>query len=262
MKQQMLAIQAEFIKIRNSKILWVTFIAFSLAPVMGGVFILIIQHPEALAQAGGLTLKARAMHFEGNWESYIALLTQTIGVGGVLVFGFIASWIFGREYADGTAKDLLSLPTSRAKIVHAKFITYLIWCLALAISNLLTGFIIGTFLHLPKIDMEMLPTILSEYFIAAFLTILIGTPIAFFALWGKGYLTPLGFVALTLVFAQIIAATGFGSYFPWSIPGLYSGAAEEYKKLLDIYSYAIVVFTGVAGYYGTILFWKFADQTK
>lgn len=127
MKQQMLAIQAEFIKIRNSKILWVTFIAFSLAPVMGGVFILIIQHPEALAQAGGLTLKARAMHFEGNWESYIALLTQTIGVGGVLVFGFIASWIFGREYADGTAKDLLSLPTSRAKIVHAKFITYLIW---------------------------------------------------------------------------------------------------------------------------------------
>ena len=262
MKQQVLALQAEFIKNKYSNILWITFIAFSLAPIMGGIFILIVQNPEALAKANGLAVKARAMNFEGNWKSYIGLLTQTVGVGGVLIFGFIASWIFGREYSDGTVKDLLSLPTSRTKILNAKFIVYVIWCLALVVFNLLIGLIIGTILHLPAIEINVLSVALKDYFITTFLTIIIGTPIAFFAIWGKGYLAPLGFVALTLVFAQIVAATGYGYYFPWSIPGLYSGTGGEYKKLPGIYSYAIIVLTCIAGYFATIIYWKTADQTK
>ena len=52
------------------------------------------------------------MNFSADWNSYFGILTQSIGVGGVLIFGFVASWIFGREYSDGTAKDLLALPTS------------------------------------------------------------------------------------------------------------------------------------------------------
>ncbi len=262
MKEQIYALQAEFIKNKYANILWVTFIAFGLAPLMGGVFITIIQDPEALAEAGALAAKAQAMNFEGNWPSYFSLLTQAIGVGGVLVFGFVASWIFGREYSEGTAKDLLSLPTSRTKILNAKFAVYVIWCLALALSNILIGLLIGTILQLPTPEYHMLFPIFTEYAITTILTIAIGVPIAFFAIWGKGYLAPLGFVALTLVFSQIIAATGYGSYFPWSIPGLYSGAGGAYKNLLDNYSYAILILTSIAGYLATVVYWKTADQTK
>ncbi|MBL7821759.1 MAG: ABC transporter permease [Saprospiraceae bacterium] len=262
MKHQIQALQAEFLKNKYSNILWATFIAFALAPIMGGVFILIINDPDSLAKAGGLAAKAKAMDFQSNWKSYLGLLTQTVGVGGVLVFGFVASWIFGREYSDGTAKDLLSLPTSRTKILNAKFAVYLIWCLALVISNLLIGLLIGTILQLPTIEINLLIPLFLDYFVTTFLTILIGVPIAFFAIWGKGYLAPLGFVALTLVFAQIISATGFGSYFPWSIPGLYSGAGGEYKKLLDNYSYSILILICIAGYLATVIYWKTSDQTK
>ncbi|HRG67698.1 MAG TPA: ABC transporter permease [Saprospiraceae bacterium] len=262
MKHQIQALQAEFLKNKYSNILWATFIAFALAPIMGGVFILIINDPDSLAKAGGLAAKAKAMDFQSNWKSYLGLLTQTVGVGGVLVFGFVASWIFGREYSDGTAKDLLSLPTSRTKILNAKFAVYLIWCLALVISNLLIGLLIGTILQLPTIEINLLIPLFLDYFVTTFLTISIGVPIAFFAIWGKGYLAPLGFVALTLVFAQIITATGFGSYFPWSIPGLYSGAGGEYKKLLDNYSYSILILICIAGYLATVIYWKTSDQTK
>lgn len=262
MKHQIQALQAEFLKNKYSNILWATFIAFALAPIMGGVFILIINDPDSLAKAGGLAAKAKAMDFQSNWKSYLGLLTQTVGVGGVLVFGFVASWIFGREYSDGTAKDLLSLPTSRTKILNAKFAVYLIWCLVLVISNLLIGLLIGTILQLPTIEINLLIPLFLDYFVTTFLTILIGVPIAFFAIWGKGYLAPLGFVALTLVFAQIISATGFGSYFPWSIPGLYSGAGGEYKKLLDNYSYSILILICIAGYLATVIYWKTSDQTK
>jgi len=262
MKQQLLALRAEFIKNKYSNILWVTFVAFSLAPIMGGVFMLIMRNPDALANAGALSTKAKVMNFSANWNSYFGILTQAIGVGGVLIFGFVASWIFGREYSDGTAKDLLSLPISRTKIINAKFIVYGIWCFALVLFNLFAGICIGMALQLPALELNFVSTFLTNYFTTTILTIIIGTPIALFALWGKGYLAPLGFVALTLVFAQVIAATGYGTYFPWSIPGLYSGAGGEYKAMLNAASYSIVVLCGVAGYSATILYWNKADQTK
>jgi len=256
------ALKAELIKNKYSHILWVTFIAFSLAPVMGGVFMLILRNPEALAKAGGLAAKAQAMNFSADWNAYLGILTQAVGVGGVLIFGFVASWIFGREYSDGTAKDLLALPTSRSGIIHAKFIVYAVWCLALVISNLFVGLLIGTSLQIAAPEYHSFVAQLGDYFLTTALTVLLGTPTAFFAMWGKGYLAPLGFVALTLVFAQVIAATGYGYYFPWSVPGLFSGSGGEFKAQLNSVSYGILIGTSIAGYAATIFYWKYADQSK
>lgn len=260
MKQQILALQAELIKNKYSRIVWVTFIAFALAPVMGGIFILVIRDPEALAKAGGLAAKVRAIGFSPSWNSYLGVLTQAVGVGGVLVFAFVASWIFGREYSEGTAKDLLSLPISRTKVLNAKFAAYAIWCICLVISNLLIGILIGTLLHL-NLHGSIWP-MLGEYGITTLLTILAGVPIAFFAIWGKGYLAPLGFVCLTVVIAQIITALGYGTFCPWAVPALYSGAGGEYKSALNEFSYLILIVTSITGYFATISYWKIADQTK
>lgn len=256
------ALQAEMLKNKRSRIVWVSFIAFGLAPVMGGIFLVLMRSPEVLSQAGGLASKAKAMNFENNWASYFSILSQAVGVGGVLVFGFVSSWIFGREYSDGTAKDLLSLPTSRTAILNTKFMVYLLWCLALCLSNLVIAFIIGQFLRLPTTDLALISAFLLDYFITAILTILVGVPIAFFAISGRGFMAPLGFVALTLVFAQVIAAMGYGTYFPWSVPGLYSGAGGQYKVLLDFYSYFLLILTSFTGYLAAVFFWKYSDQSK
>ena len=68
MKQQLRALQAELIKNKRSPVLWVTFTAFALGPVMGGVFMLILRRLNALAKAGGLSSKARAMDFTASWD--------------------------------------------------------------------------------------------------------------------------------------------------------------------------------------------------
>lgn len=262
MNQQIQALHVEFIKNKSSSIVWITFLAFSLAPLMGGVFMVIMRHPEALARASGMGAKAKVMGFAANWDSYLSILTQAVGVGGVLLFGFVASWIFGREYAEGTVKDLLALPITRAKILMAKFTMYTIWCLTLVLVNLLIGALIGTFLQLPPVAMQSVSEHLTDYVITAVLTIPLGTPIAFLAIWSRGYLGPLGFVSLVLVLAQIIAATGYGHYFPWAVPGIYSGSAGEYKTQLDFYSYSGVLLTGVTGYMATVWYWQTADQAK
>ncbi|PIE48215.1 MAG: bacitracin ABC transporter permease [Flavobacteriales bacterium] len=262
MKQQIQTLHAEFIKLKHSKIVWITFIAFSIAPIMGALLIPIIQDSASSANTGALAAKAKAMNLEANWESYLDILTQAVGVGGIMIFGFVISWIFGREYSDGTAKDLLSLPTSRTKILNAKFLLFILWCSLLAISNLLLAFILGKLIQLPPTDTRSLVQPLSDYLITTALTIIVMVPVAFFTLWGKGYLAPLGFVALILVFAQVIAATGYGTYFPWSVPGLYSGVGGEFKVLLNNFSYGILILTGIFGYIATIKYWNYTDQTQ
>jgi len=260
MRQFLSILAAEFRKNRHAGILWTSLVAFQIAPVMGAVFMLMLQHPDSVNAASGLAAKARAMQLDASWRSYLAILNQAIGVGGVLVFGFVASWVFGREYADGTAKDLLALPASRTRIIQAKFMVYVAWCLALALFNLLSGLLLSALLQLPGMADGSWLDVLPRYGVTTLLTIAIGTPIAFFALWGKGYLAPLGFVALTLVVAQVIAAAGYGAWFPWAIPGLYSLSGSEPAGSLGPASYWILAILSVGGYAGTLLYWNFADQ--
>lgn len=263
MKQQRKAFIAEILKNRHSRITWVTFIAFSLAPLFGGVFMFLMKDNGSEGLSGAFKAKAVLMSFEANWNSYLGLLSQAVGVGGVLIFGFVASWLFGREYSDGTVKDLLSLPISRAKILNAKFIYYIIWCTALVLSNLLLGLLIGFILRLPGWDSMVFLDNIEVYFLTTIMIIMLNTPIAFFAIYGKGFMTPLGFVAILLVMAQIIGALGFGNYFPWAVPGIYSGSGgADLKEGLNIFSYLIIVMTSIIGYFSTILWWKYSDQTK
>lgn len=263
MKQQIQAIRAEFLKNRHSQIIWITFLAFSLAPLFGGTFMLLMKGNGYEGLSGAFKSKAVLLSFEANWNSFLGLLSQAVGVGGVLIFGFVASWLFGREYSDGTAKDLLSLPISRTKILNAKFIYYVVWCFALVISNLLLGLLIGFVLNLPGWSNELFTSNIKVYFITTVLIILLNTPIAFFAIAGKGYLTPLGIVAILLVLAQIIGAMGIGNYFPWAVPGLYSGSGgSEMKNDLNSISYLILIASSIVGYIGTVLWWKYSDQTK
>ncbi len=263
MEQQWKAIVAEILKNRHSRITWVTFLAFALAPAFGGVFMFLMKDGGTEGLSGAFKAKAVLMSFEANWGSYLGLLSQAVGVGGVLIFGFVASWLFGREYSDGTAKDLMSLPISRAKILNAKFIYYVLWCFALVLSNLLLGLFIGFTLQLPGWGVAVFSENIHVYLITTIMIILLNTPIAFFAVFGKGYLTPLGVVAILLVLAQIIGALGFGNYFPWAVPGLYSGSGGvDMKADLNTMSYVILVATGVLGYIATIVWWKYSDQKK
>jgi len=263
MTQQFRAFVAEVQKNRHAKIRWITFAAFAIAPVFGALFMLLMKDGGYEGLSGILKSKAVLFSFSADWASYLGLLSQAVGVGGVLIFGFVAAWLFGREFSDGTAKDLLSLPISRTKILNAKFLYYIIWCLALVLSNLLLGLLFGSILQLPGWQKGVFIDHMKIYFLTTLMIILLNTPVSLFAVAGKGYLAPLGIVALALVLAQILGAIGLGTYFPWAVPGIFSGSGgAELKATLNPVSYGILILTSIAGYLGTVLWWKYADQTK
>jgi ABC-2 type transport system permease protein len=256
------AFLSELLKLKHLSILWITFVAFALIPIMGGVIMFLIQNPELIPKSSILSIKISMLSTPVNLVSYLSLyLSQGAGVAGIIVFGFVASYLFGREYSDHTYRDLLSLPISRTKILNAKYLIYIIWCLGLVISDLIIGFIIGKMLNLSGWEYGVIFENIKIYFVTALLTIVLGTWISFFALWGKSYLSPIGFLVVILMLAQFVPYIGWGHYFPWSIPGIYCGAAgEELKNRLNEWSYLSLIFTSLFGYILSIAWWKYADQ--
>lgn len=252
----------EYLKIRRSKVLWLTIAALCLAPLFGALFVVVLRNPSLAAGNEALKAKAALTGFSADWPSFLDLIAQAIGVGGVIVFGFAASWVFGREYSDHTLKDLFALPISRSIIVIAKLLACVVWCFVITIAVTIVAIVIGLILNLPGWQWGLFGSSLLHIFTTATLAVLLCPPVFLIASAGRGYLASLGFVILTVVFAQIIGALGLGAYVPWAVPALYSGLGSVSGGSLNIISYVIVVFIGVAGLIGTIYWWKYADQAK
>jgi hypothetical protein len=54
---------------------------------------------------------------------------------------------------------------------------------------------------------------------------------------------------------------GFGPYFPWAIPGLYSSTSGVEGIQLGTVSYIILFSASAVGFIATFAWWHYADQT-
>lgn len=252
----------ELKKLKRSIIVWIVFIGYALVPVMGGAIMYLLQHPNLIPKSSILSVKTSMLSIPVDWVSYLNIfITQGAGLVGIIAFGFVASFIFGREYSETTYRDLLSLPIPRSVILNSKYIVYLLLCFMLAISNLVISFIVGSILKLTGWDYNVIIAIINKYFVIIGLVIILGTPVSFFALWARGYMAPLGFLIVVLLLSNFMPYLGLGQYFPWSVPAICSGmAGEELKKKLDVLSYICLLFTSLGGYILTIGWWKYGDQ--
>ncbi|MEV5410898.1 ABC transporter permease [Thermopolyspora sp. NPDC052614] len=256
------AIWAELLKVRRSKLSWISVLAFTIAPAVGGLFMFVLQDPSRAASFGLIAGKAQFSGATGDWPGHFALLGQMVSIAGLLVFGMIVIWMFGREFSDRTAKDLLALPTARESIVLAKFAVALVWCLLLTVQLCVLGFVFGAALGLSGWSAAVAMSGFSRILVAAFLTVLLVTPFGFAAGLGRGYLAAVGVMFATLALAQVIAALGHGAYFPWAVPALLTQIAAETQEAPGAIGYALVVAVGVAGVLGTAFWWRRADHTR
>ena len=218
---------------------------------------IVVKDPEMAQRIGLISAKAHMLIEKADWPSYLNFLSLANAVGGIILFGFITSWVFGREYTDRTVKDLLALPTPRETIVLAKFLVIAGWSIGLAIVMVLSGFGIGMVIEVPPSTTQVMLQGTLTLAITALLSLFLVTPIAFFASAGHGYLPPIAVMMLTMIMAQLVSVAGWGEYFPWAIPGLYAQG-----EFLGITSYVILILTFLAGLAGTLLWWVRADQTR
>ena len=251
---------AEILKLKKSKMLILTLLGFSGIAILMALMVLLSRYPELVANSAAATSKAS--FFNNNWTSYFQLLIQIILTMGTIGFGFISSWIFGREYTDHVIKDILALPVNRLTIVSSKFIVIIIWSLLLSLTLFVSGLLSGLIINIPDWSAQ----ISYHYFItlieSSFLTVMLCTPVAFIASFSRGYLAPLAYVIFTLIITNIvvIGTPSVTPYIPWAIPALVSGLVGPNLPQIGTSSYFILIFTFILGLVGTLAWWRFADQ--
>jgi len=256
------ALWAETLKMYRSKVPLFTFLGLSIAPLMGGLFMIILKDPQAARSMGLISAKAQLTAGVADWATFFSILSQAVALGGAIVFAIITAWVFGREFSDRTAKELLALPTLREAIVAAKFVVIAGWTFLLSLWIFLFGLVVGKAVVIPGWSEALLRSAIIDLFGSAVLTIALLSFVAFFASVGRGYLLPFGWAVLTVILAQIAGITGWGDWFPWSVPALFSGAAGPRVELLGIHSYIIVILASLIGLVVTFYWWRSADQTR
>ena len=254
------ALWAETLKARRARMPVVTLVGFALAPLMSALFMKILLDPAWAARFGMLTTKAQFSAAHGDWPTYFGLLTQAMAVGGFIIFSLVVIWLFGREYSDQTAKDLLALPTPRATIVTAKLCLTVLWCAVLTLWIYLLGLTLGALIGLPGWTADVWLHATVRYAATAGLTIALTLPFAWVASAGRGYLPAIGATVLLIFLAQVLSVLGLGPWFPWAAPGLLSGAAGPEAQNLGVGTYLLVAAAVLGGVAGVIAWWRAADQ--
>ena len=255
------ALWAETLKMRRSKVPLFTAVGFSIVPLVGGLLMIILKDPEAARSMGLISTKAQMLAGVADWLTYFNVLAQAVAVGGSILFAIITIWVFGREFSDHTAKELLALPTSRETIVSAKFTVIVVWTLFLTLFIFGLGLVVGTLVVIPGWSMNLVQTAFVDILGTAILVIALLPIVAFAASIGRGYMPPFGWTIFSVVMAQIAVITGWGDWLPWSVPALFSGAVGPRAEQLGIHSYVIVILASMLGLVITFYWWRNADQT-
>jgi len=256
------ALWVEALKLRRSRVPLFTALGISIVPLIGGLFMIILKDPEAARSMGLISTKAQLAAGTAEWATLFNLLAQAVAVGGAIIFSIFTAWIFGREFSDRTTKELLALPTAREAIIGAKFVVTAGWTFLLTLLCYVLGLIVGQLVDIPGWSGELFRISTVDILGAGVLVIILLPFVAFVASAGKGYLPSFGWMVLTVAMAQVAAITGWGDWFPWSIPALFSGAVGPRAEFLGAHSYVIVILASLIGLAATFYWWRNVDQTR
>jgi ABC-2 type transport system permease protein len=222
----------------------------------------IIKDPDRAAQFGLLGTKATVSGIEATWASYASFLTLIVGLGGTLLLAFVAAYVFGREYSDGTAKVMLTLPVPRSMFVTAKLVVAALWWLLIVLVVYIEAVAVGLGLGLPGITWAAVGSLLGNLLLVAGISYLLAPVVALVTVWTRGYLAPVGFALGMLLLGNVVGHTGWAPWFPWSIVPILVGSVSAPVDALPVGSVVILAATFAAGIAATMWRLQTADNTQ
>jgi len=217
----------ELLKLRRSKVTWITFAVYAVMVAFAGLFMWMVMNPAMARDLGLINTKAQISlgGATADGPGLMSFLVQMGGLGGVLLAAIIVTFVFGREYTEGMAKYELSLPVPRGLFVLAKLLVSSAWLALLTLWLIPLGWAAAAMLGLPGISAGLLVATGLRLLELAAMALCCSALVAWVAVETRGYFAPLGFAIGTIALGSVFGHTGWGPWVPWTIVGLYSGAA-------------------------------------
>ncbi|HET6502620.1 MAG TPA: ABC transporter permease [Amycolatopsis sp.] len=210
------AIRVEARKLARSRVGMIgslSLVAGTLAMLGGITAATASGNPDLIAKAG----PAAAL----DWSGLLSSTAQVTAAGGLLGSGVVLTWMFGREFADGTITGLFALPVSRARIALAKLTAYAAWVLAvnliLTLGLLILGILLGY--GIPTADAW---AGLGRQCVLGVLSGAIATPVAWVATLTRSLLAGVGCAIGLVLVTQVAVLAGAGGWMPLAAPALWA----------------------------------------
>jgi ABC-type transport system involved in multi-copper enzyme maturation permease subunit len=224
----------EFSKLRRSKVTWISFAAYAFMVGVAAFFVWLMGNPDVAASLGLIGQKA-SLALGGvtvGWEAYLGLVLEMSGLAGMMLASVILTYAFGREYAEGTAKNMLALPVPRWMFVAAKLLVSAIWFAALTAWAIALSRAAGSLAGLGAVTEGEFAAFAGKVAVASLLGYACAAASAWIAVETRGYFAPLGYAIFAMLLAVIFGATEWGRWTPWSVLLWYSGASGPGKVLV------------------------------
>jgi ABC-2 type transport system permease protein len=254
-------VATEFTKLRRSKVTWISLAVYAFMVAIAGFFMWMMMNPGMARSIGLLGQKAQ-FAFGGqslDWPTFLTFIVEMGGVGGLIMCSVIVAYVFGREYAEGTAKNMLALPIARSRFVLAKIIVSAVWFAILTLWIIAETYLVGSLLRIAGLTTALFLAAAEKLLVLALLSLCCAVLVAWVAVETQGYFAPLGFSIFTSLLAMVFGHTGWGPWVPWSIVGQYSGAAGP-ETALGWGSFVVIAATFLLGTALTIRHEVFADN--
>jgi len=216
-------IVAEFLKLKHSRMpLWSGLIV-AVAAGLGLAVLPVLSDPKIqanMAKGGGVFAQAVAAGmYQPSWTNYLRIGVQGMsGSWGILTFGLVTAYLFGREFKEGAAKTMLTLPIRREYAVVAKLIVLAVWVFALGLLSVLLTSAATAALGVSGFTWAAVLTSLGETMTAIAPLYLTLPLVAWFAVRGRGYLQPMLYSLGVMMVGNALVQTSASRYFPWNMP--------------------------------------------
>jgi hypothetical protein len=216
-------IAAEFLKLRRSWMpVWSALIVL-VAAALGLAVLPVLADPKMqadIAKSGGVFAQAVASGmYQPSWTNYLRIGVQGMsGSWGIMSFGLVTAYLFGREYKEGAAKTMLTLPIRREYAVVARLIVLAVWVFGLGLLSVLFTSGATAILGVSGFTWAAVLTSVDETTRAITPLYLTLPLVAWFAVRGKGYLQPMLYSLGVMMVGNALVQTSASRWFPWNMP--------------------------------------------
>lgn len=202
---------------------------------------------------------------DARWADFMLAGPQLIASWyGSVLFGFIASYLFGREQNEGTEQQMFTLPVRREYFFAAKMLVLAAWVLCLTVLSLFVQAGYATLVGAQGASWAEATRIALLGLKVAVLIYATLPWVALIAMIGRGYLAPMVYSSIMAAIGLGLAEAGWGRWFPWSMQLSVTGVAlfpAVPMPTLVGGSWALMAIVFVTGAVATVLYIDRADST-
>lgn len=236
----------ELLKLKRSKMFLISIIGAAVAPFM----IVFASYVHMKTDKPSTPITFYDLFYDANLYTFLVI--------GVPLYGVVTAYLFNREYAEDTLKNLLTIPVSRISFIISKLLLLFMWIIMLTSVAWALTLCFGLLGSFEGLSFSLMIVSFKQFLIGGILLFTLSTPIILIIIMLKNYVPSIIFTIAITMINVMVANSEHRDLFPWSAAGDIA-RNELLPTYPPQYSYIVIFATSFIGLIALITYFKKVD---